>query len=322
VTALFGAVAILGLPYTVFWPYALSTLVLVVGLAFIVRNELPQAQGIDRVLPFGRLLYCIPVAGFAGEHFVFARGMTSMVPDYLPFHLFWIIFCGIGLLAAALAISTKVLGKLAGLLLSFELFTFVVLLSLPALFDPAHDRFTWALVLRDSSFAAAALAFAGGLMPRRANGSQSPHLLVRIGQTIIGASAIFFGVEHFLHPDHVPALPLEKMMPAYIPLPTMWMYLMGAILVVAGVLLLANWHAFEAALAAAFGVVLMMLIVYTPILLKDPGDIATAFNYFMDTLMYAGALFLLAGALPHASKSSVAIASADKSRSKEGLAHA
>jgi uncharacterized membrane protein len=311
-------VAILGLPYTVFWPYSLALLVLIVGLAFIVRNELPQAQGIDRVLPLGRLLYCIPVAGFAGEHFVFARGMTSMVPSFLPIHMFWIIFCGIGLLAAALAIATKVCGKLAGLLLAFEIFSFVALLSLPALFDPKHDRFTWALVLRDSSFASAALVFAGGLMPRRADGS--PHILVRTGQTIMGAAAIYFGAEHFLHPDHVPALPLEKMMPAYVPLPTMWVYLMGAILVIGGLCILANWHAFEGALAIAFGVLLMMVVVYTPMLLKNPADIGVAFNYFMDTLMYAGAAFLLAGALLRtaAPKSALNPAKAGK----EGLAHA
>jgi len=313
-----GAVVILGLPYTVFWPYALGVLTLIVGLAFILRNELPQAQGIDRVLPFGRLLYCIPVAGFAGEHFVFARGMTGMVPDYMPFHMFWIIFCGIGLLAAALAIATKVCGKLAGLLLAFELFTFVALLSIPALFDPKHDRFTWALVLRDSSFASAALVFAGSYLPRRANGE--PHILVRIGQTIMGASAIFFGVEHFLHPDHVPALPLEKMMPANIPLPLLWMYLMGAILVVGGLCILANWHAFEGALAIAFGVLLMMLVVYTPILLAAPSDIGVAFNYFMDTLMYCGAAFMLAAALPHAAATKSAMNPGKAG--KEGFAHA
>jgi uncharacterized membrane protein len=312
---LFGSalatVAIAGIPYVVFWPYCLALAVFVTGLIVIIKTDLPGARGIDAVLPFGRLFYCMAVAGFAGEHFVFSTQIASMVPQFIPFHMFWAIFCGICLLLSAFAIVTKIQARLAATMLGIMLFLFVVLLSVPATFQDPHNRFSWALVLRDSSFASAALAFAGSLHRPRVDGS--PHWLVTFGRTVIAIAAVFFGVEHFIHPQFVPAIPLEKAMPAAVPLPMVIAYGMGAVLIAAGLCMLLNIRAREAAEALGVTILLVILIVYLPILLAAPSDIGVAFNYFFDTLMYAGAVLMLAGALPR---------SVTKPVLKEGHAHA
>lgn len=45
-------------------------------------------------------------------------------------------------------------------------------------------------------------------------------------------------------------------------------------------------------------VLVIILFVYLPIEIANPADIANAFNYFVDTLAFAGAIMLLASALP------------------------
>ena len=55
-----------------------------------------------------------------------------------------------------------------------------------------------------------------------------------MGRVLIAIAAIFYGVEHFLHPANVPGVPLEKLTPAWIPGRLIIGYLTGAILLVAG----------------------------------------------------------------------------------------
>ena len=48
-----------GLSVTVFWMYVCAALLLVIGVVKIVR-ELPQRDGLDKTVPFGRLFFAIP----------------------------------------------------------------------------------------------------------------------------------------------------------------------------------------------------------------------------------------------------------------------
>lgn len=309
---------IFGIPYQVYWPYFLSSLVIVIGVTVIVRNELPGARGLDRLYPFGRVFFSAAIAGFAGEHFVFTKEMTGMVPKYLPLHTFWVIFCGIGLLAAALAIVTRVMDKLASLLVGIELLSFVLLLSVPGVFEDPHNRISWALLLRDGSFSACALAYSGYL--RRPATGQT-HWLTIYGRIFAGITTVFYGVMQILHPANVPAVPLERMTPDYIPLHAYTGYIGGVIFILAGGCLLANFRARDAAATLGLTTLFYMVAVYTPILLATPGSIDQGFNYFFDTLMFCGALLMLAASLPKLQTHS-RIESESKALNKEGHAHA
>jgi uncharacterized membrane protein YphA (DoxX/SURF4 family) len=306
--------AVFGIPRQVFLPYLLSTAVFIIGVVVILRTEFPALHGIDRLYPFGRVFYCVPIAGFAGEHFIFAQEMAGMIPKYLPFHKFWVIFCGICLLAGALAVVTKVFDRLASLLLGLEFLGFVLLLSVPALFQEPHNRIAWALTLRDGSFSAAALAYSGYL--RRPLTGQA-HWLTTYGRIFIGIATFVYGFMQMLHPANVPAVPLERMTPDYIPLHAYTAYLGGVIFVVAGACLLANFRARESATVLALTTMFYMLAVYTPILLATPGDVNNGFNYFFDTLMFCGALLMLAGSLPKAQQ-----VAKSEALLEEGHAHA
>ena len=61
-----------GMTPTVFWIYVSAAMLSIIGLIRVFR-EVPQQQGIDKIMPFGRLFFAIPMAVFASEHFTARR---------------------------------------------------------------------------------------------------------------------------------------------------------------------------------------------------------------------------------------------------------
>jgi uncharacterized membrane protein len=287
---------VFSIPATVFWPYFAGLVVLAIGLPFILKNEVPQARGLDKLMPFGRLLYAVPLAVFAGEHFTLGRLMAGGIPSWIPAHVFWIYFVGVALVAAALSIVVKKYSQLAATLLGTMILLFVVLLHIPRVAANPHDRISWAVALRDLSFSSGAFAFAGA--QRRLQSKTTSSLLVTLARYVIAVTVIFFGVEHFLHPEYAPGVPLAKITPEWIPLRLFWAYLAGITLLVTGVSLLINKKSRLAATYLGLTILLIVLVIYLPILISIPSDIGNGLNYFADTLMFAGTILLLADSLP------------------------
>jgi uncharacterized membrane protein len=245
------------------------------------------------MMPFGRLFFTIPIAVFGTEHFTDTTDIATMVPSWIPAHTFWVYVVGVGLIAAALSITVKVQSRLAATLVGAMFCSFVVLMDIPAALAEPSNRFSWTLALRELAFGSGALAFAGAQMSgKRAGGVP---VLVTVARFSIGIAAVFYGVEHFLHPTLAPGVPLEKIMPEWIPGRILWAYLVGAVLVAAGLCLLVNRKAREAATYLGLMILLLVLFEYLPMLIASPKDIVSV-NYFFDTLMFSGAILLLADA--------------------------
>ncbi len=89
-------------------------------------------------------------------------------------------------------------------------------------------------------------------------------------------------------------------MPSWVPLPSLWAYLAGAILLVAGIFLALNKKPRMA--AASIGALMTVLtwFPYLVLLVRARGapEFNEAINYVADTLLYAGAALALASALP------------------------
>src|ERR1700722_12633304 len=119
-----AAFAGFGLPSGIFWLYFSGSILLVVGLVKILKDELPQTHGRDRIMPFGRLFLAIPLAVFGTEHLTNTADIANIVPRWLPAHEFWVYLVGIALIAAALSIAVRVPSALAATLLGAMLFSF------------------------------------------------------------------------------------------------------------------------------------------------------------------------------------------------------
>ena len=265
------------------------------------KNDIAQARGIEKFIALANLCFAVPLAVFGAEHFAAAQGISQMVPSYIPWHLFWAYFVGVALVAASLSIATKIQVQWSGLLFGIMMFLFVAMMDPPALRTDVHNRITWVLLLREPSFGfggwcLAALAMQSGRPQRKS-------WLVTLGRVVIGAAAIFYGVQHFLHPINAPGVPLEKVVPTWIPGRMIIGYLTGAILLVSGVFILLGKKTRTAAGYLGAWIVLLVLFVYGPILIASLLDPSTdvkveGINYFFDTMLYAGAILALASASP------------------------
>ena len=73
-------------------------------------------------------------------------------------------------------------------------------------------------------------------------------------------------------------------------------YFVGVILILAGVCLLVNKKARTAATSLAFTILLTVLWIYLPMLVAAPTAVV-ALNFFFDTLLFCGAILLLANSI-------------------------
>jgi uncharacterized membrane protein len=218
----------------------------------------------------------------------------------MPARLFWTYFVGCALLAAATSLTLRKFVRLSSSLLGLMFFLFVCMIHIPNVVAHPQNRFVWAVALRDLSFSAGAWALAG--LHSRAASPQASKWMILFGRIIIAMAATFFAVEHFLHPEFAPGVPLQKMTPLWVPFPSAWGYLAGAILLAAGIGLALNKKSRMAATSIGALMTFFTVFLYLPILLLARGgttpQITEGLNYVADTLLYAGAALALASALP------------------------
>jgi uncharacterized membrane protein YphA (DoxX/SURF4 family) len=296
----FLALMLLEISRTVVSTYTAGIALLVIG-ALAARNDLARARGLDKVVALGNLFSALPLAVFAMEHFFSAQGISQLVPKFMPWPLFWTYFVGVGLLAASLSIATKIQVRWSGLLFGIMMFLFVAMMDLPGTLAEPHNRISWALMLRELSFGGGGWILAGDAMTKRDGHWGS--MLIAVGRIVIGIAAIFYGVEHFLHPINVPGVPLEKLMPVWIPGRMIIGYLTGAILLVCGAGILLGKKTRMAATYLGAWITFLVFTVYLAILIASFPDPSTdvkieAVNYFTDTMLFAGVILALARATP------------------------
>ena len=264
---------------------------LVAGL-LLVRPRFRAASGADKALVLGPVFEAGAMAVFAAEHFLAAQDIMparaalaagSFVLDLLC----WRCLDGCRhqlhrLAACALVSSTA---RTAFLII-------VATIDLPNLPINAGKRLFWTLTFRELAFAGGAMVLAGSMWPHRTLASTT---LIRLGRGIVATVLVFYGIQHFLFPLFVPGVPLEKLIPAWVPAPLYSPYLVGIILVLSGIgLFVRQRSASQPPLrdhaSPAHG------FFYGPILaLESTHRLAVeGINYVGDTLLFA-ATALLAG---------------------------
>ena len=287
---------VLAVPSTVIWAYLAFGVILIAGLVTIfLHGEWQKARGLDKLILFGPLFYAAPLGAFGSEHFTLPTVIASIVPSWIPWHLFWAYFVGACFIAAALSLVTRIQPRLAASLLALTFFLFVVLMDAPGWARNPRSRFALALALRELTFSGGALALAASLGLGRERGSQ---ILATVARYFVALALLVYSYEQFMHGDYVPGVPLARPTPQWLFAHAIWTYLSAVAYAVAGVLLLIGKKTRAAAIAAGLSVLVVELCVYVPIGVVDFASLNNGFNYMGDTLMFCGAVFLLAGAMP------------------------
>jgi uncharacterized membrane protein len=274
---------------------AAGLLLLVIAL-LAARNNIAQARGIGKIVALTPLCFAIPLAVFGAEHLSNPGGLLPAVPSYMPWRMFWVYFVGFALVAASLSIATRRQVGWSGLLFGAMMFLFVAMLHFPGAVA-AGGRIPWTIVVREMSFGGAGWVLAGIAMG--GDRGRAGKALIIVGRVTIAIAAIFFGVQHFLHPLGLPGVPLEKQMPQWIPGRAFIDYLTGAFLIVAGICFLLARKMRIAATYLGAWIVLLVVVIYGPVLVgalatPSAGVQVEGINYFADTLLFGGAILSLA----------------------------
>ena len=131
------------------------------GGAWVVAGSLDGSAStlprpLERVMPLGSLFLPVTSVAFGIDHFVYPDFVASLVPSWIPGHLFWTHFAGVALIAAGVAMIVRIQARLASFLLGAMIFLWVILLHIPrSIADPSGGKGNeWTSVFE-------ALAFSG-----------------------------------------------------------------------------------------------------------------------------------------------------------------
>ena len=294
-----AAMVAAAIPSEVIWSYLAFTVVFTVGLvAIFVRGDWQKARGFDKLILFGPIFYAAPLAAFGTEHFTLTKVIASIIPKWIPGHYFWAYFVGTCFIAAAFSLVTRIQARLAASLVALTMFLFVALMYFPSWLRHTDNRIVLTIALRETSFSGGALAFAASLSDGwRKRGAR---IMATIARYFVAVPVLFFSVEQFLHGDHVPGVPLERLTPTYVIGHSIWTYVAAAAYAITGIMLLIGKKTRAAAAWLGLTVLFVELAVYVPIAVVDRASLQNGLNYMADTLMFCGAVLLLAGAMPRA----------------------
>ena len=104
-----------------------------VGGAFLVSTS--NSENISnkyilklaRLAPFGKYFFCTMLIAFGIDHFLYVKFVSGLVPDWIPFPIFWTYFTGVALLGAGISIlidfKIKIVCQLLAVMLFIWLFT-------------------------------------------------------------------------------------------------------------------------------------------------------------------------------------------------------
>jgi uncharacterized membrane protein len=274
----------------IFWPWFAGLMTLAGGL-FAARKSFSAAEGLEKVIVFGPIFFSVPLAVFGAEHFSNSRSISQIVPPWIPARMFWTYFVGFALISAAVSIALRTIhARISAMLLGIMFIGFVLMIHIPNVAANPNNRIVWAVALRDLAFAGGAFALAAALM-------QPIRIVARV---FVAVPLLFFAVEHFLHPEFAPGVPLAKVTPDWVPIRAFWGCLTGAALLISGATMLVDSRRarFAATLLGSL-ITLLVLFLYLPIFLTGAQPaLLEGINYVADTLLFAGIVLQAAAIIP------------------------
>ncbi|PWT95522.1 MAG: hypothetical protein C5B52_17675 [Bacteroidetes bacterium] len=110
------------------------------GQAFIIsmypweKNKTtssPLLKFLENIAPFGKYFFATMLIIFGIDHFVYTDFVATLVPDWLPGHVFWTYLGAIALIGAGLAIFLNFQMVRVNILLGLMLFIWFLILHIP-----------------------------------------------------------------------------------------------------------------------------------------------------------------------------------------------
>lgn len=148
------------------------------GGAIIVAGTFPRQPSTpplsEGMIFLGKLFFCTTLVVFGVEHFLYEAFVATLIPNYIPWHIFWTRFAAVALIGSGSVIIIDGIlrvfhiyipniGRVVALLLGLMLFLWVFMLHIPrAIADPhSGNGNEWTSVFEAFTFSGIAFLIAG-----------------------------------------------------------------------------------------------------------------------------------------------------------------
>jgi uncharacterized membrane protein YphA (DoxX/SURF4 family) len=143
---------------------AISGAGLVLAATFANRRTRSGRGG--SLFEVGRFLFAVSLLVFGIQHLMYGAFVATLIPKWIPGHLFWAYFVGVAFIAAALAIVSGKLAPLAATLLGTMFFLWVVMLHAPRVVAALHNANEWTSMFVALAMSGGAWVVAGAMAGR------------------------------------------------------------------------------------------------------------------------------------------------------------
>ena len=113
------------------------------GGAFVIAGistatpKRPFITVLEKLVPLGKFFFATTLFLFGLDHFFYTEFVATLVPAWVPDHIFWTYFAGVALMGTGIAIMLKIKRRKIALLAGVMLFLWLILLHIPrAIADP------------------------------------------------------------------------------------------------------------------------------------------------------------------------------------------
>jgi uncharacterized membrane protein len=279
------------------WMSALGGAFFVAGL-IAYRNELfaPSEDFSSRAFALAPVFIAASMATFGGEHFTLARGLSQMVPKFMPARLFIAYFVGVAHVSAALSFVARRYLRWSTFFLGMMFALFVLLLHLPGAIENPQQRIRWIVAVRETTFSLG--AFSLFAIAVRDHWPSATDGIASVARLWCGGVLIFYGILHFWYPRLSPGVPDSQPTASWVPLPLALACLTGALLVAFGVGMWVRRFAGYAAIGVGILMLGLTILLYVPqfFLAHGAAEQVNAINFVADTLLFAGTALAIGSA--------------------------
>lgn len=163
------------------WTSAGKTLALS-GSSLLVAGSLPArlissrgwlvsvVKAWERFIPLGRIFLGAFLLLGGIQHFLYAGFVATLVPAWIPGHLFWTYFAGVALIAGGVGMIIPMTTRLAASLSGLMVFLWVILLHIPRAVADLHNSNETTAVFEALAISGAAILVA--VVPAAGGGSK------------------------------------------------------------------------------------------------------------------------------------------------------
>jgi hypothetical protein len=238
-----------------------------------------------------RTLFAVAMAAFGVLSLVsgeLIRAPVSLTPQPILLYLSAAV-----LGSCAIAIMVKRFDYLAAIALGIAFGLSFLLLHIPALIAHPRDGNTWALAVATLALCGMSLVLAARCAPATA-AARPIRMLNSTGRVMFGLCLLVCGTQHFMYASFV-----ATFIPAWIPMPLLWVYFTGACHLAAGASMITRLWMPLGTLLIGLMFFLFVGLLHVPRVARDSGNPDEWISLFVAVAFCSGAWLLASQAHEH-----------------------